>query len=171
MISRASIQFLRSIAILDTVKRTSIKRRVAVLTEEKPELARVAVEAFIAHDYEVILGAKYDPTFGPVVLFGLGGIFTEVLKDYSVRIAPITRSEACRMMSELKAFPVFEKAAAKGRLSLDRLLDVLLTVSRIAIDLRDWIEALDINPLALRVADGDLTVLDAKIHLRTSGKA
>jgi len=70
-------------------------------------------------------------------------------------------------MSELKAFPVFEKAAAKGRLSLDRLLDVLLTVSRIAIDLRDWIEAFDINPLALRVADGDMTVLDAKIHLRT----
>src|SRR5262245_6089570 len=145
----------------------SIKRRVSVLTEEKSELARVAVEAFIAHDYEVILGAKYDPTFGPVVLFGLGGIFTEVLKDYSVRIAPITRSEAYRMMSELKAFPVFEKAAAKGRLSLDRLLDVLLTVSRIAIDLRDWIEALDINPLALRVADSDMTVLDAKIHLRT----
>jgi len=149
----------------------SIKRRVAALTAEKPQLGGVAVEAFVAHDYEVILGAKYDPTFGPVVLFGLGGIFTEVLKDYSVRIAPITRSEARCMMSELKAFPVFEKAAANGRLNLDRLIDVLLTVSRIAIDLRNWIEALDINPLALRVADGDMTVLDAKIHVRTSGKA
>ena len=149
----------------------AIKRKVSSLTKEKPEAAQVAVEAFIVHDYEVILGAKYDPTFGPVVLFGLGGIFTEVLRDYSVRIAPITRSEAYRMISELKAFPVFEKAAAKGRLSLDRLIDILLTVSRIAMELRDQIEALDINPLALRVGDGDMTVLDAKIHLRSSNKA
>ena len=54
----------------------------------------VSVEKFIPHDCEVILGVKYDPTFGPVVLCGLGGIFTEVLKDFALRLAPLAPMDA-----------------------------------------------------------------------------
>ena len=64
----------------------------------------VSVDKFIPHDFEVILGVKYDPTFGPVILCGLGGIFTEVLKDYALRLAPLTRIDAEDMLSSLKAF-------------------------------------------------------------------
>ncbi len=67
--------------------------------------AAVTVEKFVAHDFEVILGVKYDPTFGPVVLCGLGGIFTEVLKDYALRLAPLTKIDAEDMLSRSKRFP------------------------------------------------------------------
>ena len=144
----------------------SIAERVCALTKEPLGTAEVSVEKFVAHDYEMILGAKQDATFGPVVLFGLGGIFTEILRDYSVRIAPLTSSEAYRMVFELKAFTIFAQAAAKGALNLDGVIDAILTVSRIAGELKDEIAAIDINPLALRVGDANLTVLDAKIHLR-----
>jgi acetyltransferase len=143
-----------------------IAERVCALTKEPSGTAEVSVEKFVAHDYEMILGAKQDATFGPVVLFGLGGVFTEILRDYSVRIAPLTSSEAYRMVFELKAFTIFAQAAAKGALNLDGVIDAILTVSRIAGELKDEITAIDINPLALRVSDADLTVLDAKIHLR-----
>ncbi len=143
----------------------SIKQRVSALTKETPQATEVSVDKFVPHDYEVILGAKYDAAFGPVVLFGLGGIFTEVLRDYSVRIAPITRSEASDMISDLKAFPIFEKAAAKGLLNLDDLTETILKVATMAAELKDEIAALDINPLALGVGDGEMIVLDAKVHM------
>ncbi|HWP59203.1 MAG TPA: acetate--CoA ligase family protein [Candidatus Acidoferrales bacterium] len=131
----------------------------------------IAVERFIPHDHELILGIKHDATFGPVVLFGLGGVYTEVLRDYAIRIAPITRSEAERMVLELKAFAILEKAAARGLVNLDRLIDALLTVSRMALDLGDRIAALDINPLAFGAPGGEMTVLDAKVHLRAASRS
>ena len=74
----------------------------------------ISVEKFLPHDFEVILGVKYDPTFGPVVLCGLGGIFTEVLKDYALRLAPLTRVDAEDMLSSLQAFPGFAKGRARS---------------------------------------------------------
>ncbi|MGH7847521.1 MAG: acetate--CoA ligase family protein [Candidatus Binatia bacterium] len=146
----------------------SIAQRVSALAKDQAGTGDVAVEKFIAHDYEVILGAKQDATFGPVVLFGLGGIFTEILRDYSVRIAPLTRSDAYRMVFDLRAFTIFEKARAAGWLDHDGVVDTILTVSRLASELKNEIAAVDINPLALGVSDGDLTVLDAKIHMRVT---
>ncbi len=69
----------------------------------------ISVEKFLPHDFEVILGVKYDPTFGPVILCGLGGIFTEVLKDYTLRLAPLTRVDAEDMLSSLRAYPILQK--------------------------------------------------------------
>ena len=63
----------------------------------------ISVEKFVAHDLEVILGVKYDATFGPVLLCGLGGIFTEVLKDFTLRLAPLVKSDATEMLAALKA--------------------------------------------------------------------
>jgi acyl-CoA synthetase (NDP forming) len=144
----------------------SVARKAAALSTQAASAPEIAVEKFIPHNYEFILGAKYDPVFGPVVLIGLGGVFTEILRDYAIRIAPVTRSEARHMITDLKAFTVLEKAAAVGSLNLDGLIDAILTVSRIAAELQSEIAALDINPLVCRADDAEIMALDAKIHLR-----
>jgi acetyltransferase len=120
----------------------------------------VNVEKFIPHDFEVILGVKYDPTFGPVILCGLGGIFTEVLKDFALRLAPLARVDAEDMLLSLKAFPILEKSG-----SLAPLVDALLRLSDLAVSLQGKINAVDINPIGLSMGSSELTVLDAKIHL------
>ena len=121
----------------------------------------VSVEKFVAHDLEIILGVKYDATFGPVVLCGLGGIFTEVLKDFALRLAPLSQSAAAEMLTSLKAYEVLKKTPA----SIELLSDALMRLSDLAIELNGKIQALDINPIALGAADLGAIVLDAKVHL------
>ena len=127
--------------------------------------AALSVEKYIPHDFEVIFGVKYDVTFGPVILCGLGGIFTEILKDYALRIAPLTADDAIDMLSGLKAFPILEKAASQGLPHLDSLTDALLRLSNLAVELNGKITAVDINPLGLRSDPSGTIVLDAKIHI------
>jgi acetate---CoA ligase (ADP-forming) len=125
----------------------------------------VSVEKFIPHDLEVILGVKYDATFGPVILCGLGGIFTEVLKDYALRLAPLAQIDAEDMLSSLKAFPVLQKAASRDVNHVVALTGALLRLSDLAVELKGKISAVDINPIGLSAASSDITVLDAKIHV------
>jgi acetate---CoA ligase (ADP-forming) len=120
----------------------------------------VSVEKYFPHDFEVILGVKYDATFGPVILCGLGGIFTEILKDYALRLAPLTDDDARDMLSSLKAFPILDKAAAIGSLS-----GALLQLSDLAMELNGKIAAADINPIGLQAHSSQALVLDAKIHI------
>jgi len=119
------------------------------------------VDRYVAHDLEMILGVKYDATFGPVLLCGLGGIFTEVLKDFSLRLAPLTKEDALEMLASLKAFPVLKKIAGR----LDLLADALLHLSDLAVELNGKIRAVDINPIGLSDGASAPVVLDAKIHL------
>ena len=121
----------------------------------------ISVEKYFAHELEVILGVKYDSTFGPVILCGLGGVFTEILKDYALRLAPLTETDARDMFSSLRAFPVLQKSPAQ----LKGLIDALLQLSQLAVELNGKIKAIDINPLMLASDSSEWTVLDAKIHL------
>jgi acetate---CoA ligase (ADP-forming) len=125
----------------------------------------MSVEKFIPHDFEVILGAKYDATFGPVVLGGFGGIFTELLHDYALRLAPLTKIDAEEMISSLKAFPILQKPSSGDANHLSALADALLRLSDLAVDLNGKISAVDINPIGLSTGSSEITVLDAKIHL------
>lgn len=137
-----------------------IEDRMATLLRNGGSRA-VLVQKYVVHEYEVILGVKYDPTFGPVVLFGVGGIFTEILRDFSIRLAPITRNDASEMLSEIKAFPIFKKIPKTS----DLIIDSILRTSRLAIELNGHTSAIDINPLALSSASEEMVVLDAKVHL------
>jgi acetate---CoA ligase (ADP-forming) len=124
----------------------------------------ISVEKFLPHDFEVILGVKYDPTFGPVILCGLGGIFTEVLKDYTLRLAPLTRVDAEDMLSSLRAYPILQKDGAKNSRHVAALTDALLQLSELAVELDGRISAVDINPIGMSTGLPDIHVLDAKIH-------
>jgi acetyltransferase len=125
----------------------------------------VSVEKFMPHDFEIILGVKYDATFGPVLLCGLGGIFTEVLRDYALRLAPLTKIDAGDMLSSLKALPILQKAESRDSNPLAALTDALLRLSELAVDLKGRISAVDINPIVLSAESSELTVLDAKVHI------
>ncbi len=100
----------------------------------------------MAEGHECIIGSKKDPQFGPVIMFGLGGIFVELLKDVSFRIVPITRKDAREMICEIKGYPILNGARGQKPADFKALENALLKVSDMA-----WkekkLEELDINPL------------------------
>lgn len=96
--------------------------------------------------YEVIVGGKRDPQFGPVIMFGLGGVLVEVLGDVSVRVCPITKKDALEMLSELKAYPMLTGFRGRKAANIEAIVDVLLKVSNMMIKEKRLME-LDLNPM------------------------
>lgn len=94
---------------------------------------------------EMIVGSKVDPTFGPVLMVGLGGIFVEVLQDVSFRLVPLERKDAGEMLRELKGYALLAGARGQKPLNLAKLEDFLLAVSRM-VEKTPAIKELDINP-------------------------
>ena len=109
---------------------------------------------------EVILGVTYDRTFGHMLMFGLGGIYVEILKDVSFRIAPVTRSEALSMINEIKTSALLRGARGEKPVDIDAIADGILTLSSIVTDFPE-IRELDINPLM--VLNKGAFAIDARI--------
>ncbi|MCL5056467.1 MAG: acetate--CoA ligase family protein [Actinobacteria bacterium] len=107
----------------------------------------VAVQEMLPEGTEVIIGVTRDPVFGPTIMFGLGGIFVEVLKDVSFRVAPVSRGDAEDMVREIKGSAVLKGVRGKPPADTKAIVDVILKVSDMVTDYRDSIEELDINPL------------------------
>jgi acyl-CoA synthetase (NDP forming) len=122
----------------------------------------VLLQKMISAGKEVILGAKRDPSFGPVILFGLGGIYVEVLKETSLRVAPINRSEAEEMISELKSSAILKGVRGERPSDIEAIVEMLLKLSQLMIDFPQ-IEGIDINPL-MALEKGAIAV-DARILL------
>jgi acyl-CoA synthetase (NDP forming) len=96
---------------------------------------------------EAILGVTNDELFGPAVMFGLGGVFAEILQDVAFRIAPVTRSVALEMIAEIKGYAVLAGARGVAHADVDALADTIVRLSALALDLKDQVAELDINPL------------------------
>ncbi len=111
---------------------------------------------------EIIIGGKQDEQFGPTILFGLGGIFVEVFKDYSIRICPITKKDAKEMIAEIKGLPLLLGARGRPKANLAEIENTLLKVSKMLLKEKQ-IRELDINPL-MATPDG-VTAVDARIIL------
>jgi acyl-CoA synthetase (NDP forming) len=125
----------------------------------------ILIQKMVTDGMEVILGAKRDPSFGPVVLFGLGGIYVELLKETSLRVAPINRSEAEEMISELKASAILRGARGRKPLDTQALVENLLRLSQLMVDFPE-IEGIDINPVI--VQEKGAVAVDARISLAES---
>ncbi len=110
--------------------------------------------------HELIVGAKMDPQFGPVLMVGLGGIFVEILKDVSFRVVPITEKDADEMLRELKSFAVLEGARGKPAANIKKIRSALIGVSKLLKD-NPQIQELDINPLV--VDEKKAVAADARI--------
>ena len=122
----------------------------------------VLIQKMIAHGKEVILGGKRDPSFGPVVLFGPGGIYVEILQESSLRVAPINRPEAMEMISELKASNILRGVRGEPPSDIDASVENLLRLSQLMVDFPE-IEGIDINPVMV-LEKGALAV-DCRIIL------
>jgi len=112
---------------------------------------------------EVIIGMKRDPQFGALLMFGMGGIYVEVFKDVSFRIAPIDRDEALEMIREVKAYGILKGVRGERPSDIESLVDVLLKISRLSLDFDEIVE-MDLNPIF--VYEKGCCVVDAKIVLR-----
>lgn len=95
---------------------------------------------------EVIIGGKRDPQFGPVVLFGLGGIFVQIYKDTTLRVAPIDKEEAFRMMGEIKSYPILTGARGEEKVNLDKLAEIIVSVGKLMTK-HEEIKEMDLNPV------------------------
>jgi len=122
----------------------------------------VAVQRQASPGTEVIIGATTDPQFGPVMMFGLGGVFVEVLKDVAFRVVPLEERDAKQMIREINGFPILEGVRGQAGADLSALEKMILQVSKFMWEHRDIAE-LDLNPV-LAYPDGAVAV-DARIVL------
>ncbi len=123
----------------------------------------VLVSPMVNGGVETILGVQHDPTFGPVVMFGLGGIFVETLKDVSFRVAPFEDDEAHRMMRELTGFPLLEGVRGRRRCDLDAVAAALSALSRFAAAHAGQLESAELNPVVVFEEGHGLVALDAML--------
>ena len=125
----------------------------------------VVVQEMAPWGTEVILGSVNDPTFGPTAMFGLGGIFVEVLKDVTFRVAPFSKNQAMSMLGEIKAAPIL--AGVRGEKPRDRemLADTICRYANMIVDLKDEIAESDANPVLVYEDGQGLKVADARIIL------
>jgi acetyl-CoA synthetase (ADP-forming) len=110
------------------------------------KIVGLLVQEMAPQSTETIVGAIKDPQFGQTVMFGLGGIFVEILKDVSFRIAPITTDDAKDMITELKAYPLLKGYRNTPPADIDALVNILCNTSRLVMD-NPEIKELDLNPV------------------------
>ncbi|MFA6565699.1 MAG: acetate--CoA ligase family protein [Candidatus Paceibacterota bacterium] len=122
----------------------------------------------LSDGYEIILGSATDPQWGPTVMFGLGGILVEILKDKSIGIPPFNSRSAMRVMEETKIWKALKKGArGKKPADIKKLAEILVNLSRLVTDYPEISEC-DINPLF--VSPENIVALDARIELHPEGK-
>jgi acyl-CoA synthetase (NDP forming) len=116
--------------------------------KQYPEAAvhGVSVQKMVRPGTEVIIGTTKDPQFGPVIMFGLGGVFVELLKDVSFRIVPVKRKDAQEMIQEIRGYPLLKGYRGKEPASIPVLVEIILKISEF-IDQNPQIKELDLNPI------------------------
>jgi acyl-CoA synthetase (NDP forming) len=147
--------------ILDVAK-DQLEQEFSKLREKFPNQP-ILVESNQDRRVEVIVGLINDPTFGLTIMFGLGGIYTEVYKDVTFRVVPIKKDDAEEMLREIKAAPILE-GYRKIKVDRDAIINVLMKVSALGEKYMDKIAEMDLNPVFVK--EKGAVVVDAKLLLR-----
>jgi acetyl-CoA synthetase (ADP-forming) len=140
-------------------------RKIAENVKRHKPAARITgmlIQGMAPSSTEVIVGSIKDPQFGPAIMFGLGGIFVEVLKDVTFRIAPIDEDEAREMIAEVRAYPLLKGYRNTPPSDIDAIVKILLSTSRLIIEHQE-IKELDLNPIM--VYEKGAKTVDARIIL------
>jgi len=137
----------------------------AIEERGKGQLDGMLVQQMVKGDRELVAGLIRDPQFGPCVMFGLGGIFTEVLKDVTFRVAPLEMRDALEMMDEIKAKKLLDAFRGKPAVNRDVLAKALINLGRIGLEI-DAVAEIDINPMIIH-EDMPIAV-DALVILRSA---
>ena len=133
--------------------------------EKRPDarIEGILVSPMISGGVEIIAGVVRDPAFGPVVMFGLGGVFVEVLKDVTFRAAPFDVPEAHRMIREIRGFAMLEGVRGAAPSDVDALAEMLSALSVFAAANADTVESIDLNPVRVMEKGKGVVALDALI--------
>jgi 4-hydroxybutyrate---CoA ligase (ADP-forming) len=132
----------------------------------KAKINGILIQEMVKSGKEIILGAKHDPLFGPLLMFGLGGIYVEVLKDVVFMLAPIDKQEATRMVQSIKSIRLLKGVRGEKQSDLNSIVDSLQRLSQLVIDFPQ-IEEFDINPLLVLEEGKGARVVDVRIGLGT----
>lgn len=124
----------------------------------------VLLEKMAAPGAELIVGLQNDPQFGPIIMVGIGGIYTEVFKDVTFRVLPITKEDAVSMMEDLKGKQILKGFRGAPPVSMDALANALVSIGNLGTDMAAYYESIDFNPVIFY--EKDYVVVDAKILLR-----
>jgi acyl-CoA synthetase (NDP forming) len=106
----------------------------------------IFVQKMAKPGHELIVGGRRDEQFGPVILFGLGGIFVEVFKDFSLRVCPIDKADAMEMISEIKGYPLLSGYRGEKPVDMEAIIELLLKTSRLLYD-NEKVKEMDMNPV------------------------
>ena len=128
----------------------------------KPRVEGILVQSMVPAGVEVIVGGLRDSQFGPTVLFGLGGVFVEVLKDASFRVAPMTQLDAHQMIEEIRGYPMLKGIRGAPASDEESIIQIIQAVSKIMLD-NDQIKQMDLNPVIVHARGA--AVADARILL------
>ncbi len=128
----------------------------------RAKVKEILVQQMIKGDRELMAGLTRDSQFGPCVMFGLGGIFTEILEDVAFRVAPLTRWDAMDMMNEIRGKKILDAFRGKPAVNREALADILLSLGQIGLD-HEQVQEIDINPL--KFMDGKPVAVDALVVL------
>jgi len=147
--------------------REGFKRIMLNVRERAPnaKVEGVLIQEMVPPELEVIVGSTRDPIFGPVVMFGLGGIFVEVLKDVSFRVAPLTPVDADEMIREIKAYRILEGYRGMPPRDLEAIKDILLKTSKLMLEVEE-IQDIDLNPVMVFARGKGAKIADARIILK-----
>jgi 3-hydroxypropionyl-CoA synthetase (ADP-forming) len=124
----------------------------------------VLLEKMATPGAELIVGLQNDPQFGPIIMVGIGGIYTEVFKDVTFRVLPITKEDAVSMMEDLKGKQILKGFRGAPPVSMDALANALVSIGNLGTDMAAYYESIDFNPVIFY--EKDYVVVDAKILLR-----
>jgi acetyltransferase len=122
------------------------------------------VQEYVRGGREVIVGMTHDPKFGPLVMFGLGGVYVEIFKDVVFRVPPITDLEAREMIRQIRGYQLLEGVRGEPAVDLERLAEILERFSQLVEDLPQLAE-MDINPLMVFPAAEDFRAVDIRVRL------
>ena len=131
----------------------------------------ILIEPMASLGVDLLVGTHIDPTFGPVVIFGWGGIHAEILDKTSMRLAPISEVDATEMMTEVQGFPKIAEDALGGNVEWSPFRNILVQISQIASNKQKELESIDLNPIRITNKNGECQVLDASVVLRNSKNA
>ena len=128
-------------------------------------LEGVIIQEMVKGSREMVCGIATDPQYGPMMMFGLGGVFVEVMKDVTFRIAPLTDVDADEMIKSVKAYKLLQGARGTKPAQIDQIQETLLRLSQLVSDFK-FIDELDINPLLISETTGEGIAVDGRIKVR-----
>lgn len=131
----------------------------------RPAMDGFLIQEMSAEGVECFVGGRQDPVCGPIVIAGLGGIFLEIFKDTSIRLAPVTKSEALDMLKNLQAYPVLQGARGKMKADIDAFADVICRVSNLLAAVPDIAE-IDLNPVIVHEQGKGVSIVDSRIFFQ-----